>query len=484
MLNGLATSEVWTGPGQWRALKWTASIWEDSEVLTASHDSRWLRRRLRWGLLAGFGVVVVLLVVVGVYSVRAFGELSSAEGVEVNEFLRRSELMENVQSLLTSATGTVTTYLLNRNASVTPADREQLSRSWSQTVQGFEAYKQVAAPGALGLTDAFDSQLARYRERVDAALERERDQRLDAESRSTLLELIPMRNELFLTIDEIRSRDRAELESRTLRNVQGVRGSERRLWIVIAGTSLLALLIAAATFIHLMSLEGVAASWQAKSSKTASELKRLAGRLMAAQEEERKRIARELHDDCGQRFACLIVELSFAANRPDVSPDLRIAMEAMGESLRKLAQDLQQISRGLHSAVLDTIGLEAAIRSECDGLQRRSQMSVEFVAIGIPRQLSAQISLTLYRVFQEALKNALAYSQADRMEVTLEAEGGEIMLQVRDFGRGFDIGSIDQGGGLGLVSMRERVQMVGGTLAVRSTPGQGTQVVARCSLAG
>jgi signal transduction histidine kinase len=204
---------------------------------------------------------------------------------------------------------------------------------------------------------------------------------------------------------------------------------------------------------------------------------------MTAQEEERKKIARELHDDCGQRFACLIVELSFAAKRSDVSPDLRIALDEMGENLRKLAQDLQQISRGLHSAVLDTIGLEAAIRSECDALLKRAGMSIEFVAIGIPPRLPAEISLTLYRVFQEAMKNALAYSQAARMEITLEAEGNEIMLQVRDFGRGFDIGSIDQGGGLGLISMRERIQMVGGTLAVRSGPGEGTQVEAKCSLA-
>lgn len=453
-------------------------------MLTATNDSRRLRRRLRLALLAGLGLVVALLVFLGVYSVRAFGELSSAEGRAVNEFLQRSELMQNVQNLLTSAADEVADYLLDGDASPTPADRERLNRSWSQTTQAFEAYRRAAAPRALSLTDAFDSQLSQYREKVDAALELEGDPSRDAELHALLLELIPMRNELFLTVDEIRSRNRAELESQTLSNVEAVRRSERRLGIVIACVSLLALLVAAATFIRLMNLERVAAAWQATSSRTASELQRLAGRLMTAQEEERKKIARELHDDCGQRFACLIVELSFAANRSDVSPDLRSALDEMGESLRKLAQDLQQISRGLHSAVLDTIGLEAAIRSECDALLKRAGMSIQFVAIGIPPRLPAEISLTLYRVFQEAMKNALAYSQADRMEVTLEAEGRQITLQVRDFGRGFDMGSIDQGGGLGLVSMRERIQMAGGTLAVRSTPGQGTQVEASCSLTG
>lgn len=449
-------------------------------MLTASNDSR---GRLRWALLAGLGLVVALLIFLGVYSVRAFGELSSAEGKAVNEFLQRSELMQNVQNLLTSAADEVADYLLDGNASSTSADRQRLNRSWTLTTEALEAYKQAGDPGTQSLTGTFESQLSQYREKVDAALDLEGNPNRDAELQALLLELIPMRNGLFFTLDEIRSRNRAELESQTVSNVEAVRKSERRLGIVIACVSLLALLVAAATFLRLMNLERVAAAWQATSSRTASELKRLAGRLMTAQEEERKKIARELHDDCGQRFACLIVELSFAAKRSDVSPDLRIALDEMGENLRELAQDLQQISRGLHSAVLDTIGLEAAIRSECDALLKRAGMRIEFVAIGIPPRLRAEISLTLYRVFQEAMKNALAYSQAARMEITLEAEGNEIMLQVRDFGRGFDIGSIDQGGGLGLISMRERIQMVGGTLAVRSGPGEGTQVEAKCSLA-
>lgn len=441
-----------------------------------------LRARGRTGLLVGLGSTVALLAVLGVYAAHTLNQLNIAEASEVDEYLHRHEHLSSARRSLTSATGAVHDYLLDSDTSAAPAHREQARRSWSEAVRALDAYKEVAASDASLLTDALDSQLSRYWKRADSVLEQDRDQHPDPETRSLLRELIPMRDDLFLTVDELGSRDRAELESLIVRTTEVVRRSEQRLWIAIVVTTLLALSVAAVTFRHLMGLERIAVARHQDFLKAASELERLSRRLLTVQEEERKAIARELHDDYGQRIARLLVELSFATKRADVSSDLRLSMQAMGDSLRNLAEDLQQMSRGLHSAVLDNIGLEAAIRSDCDGLLKRSGLSVDFSATGIPRHLPAQISLGLYRVFQEALKNALNHSQTDRIEVVLAAEGREIMLRVQDFGRGFDTGSSDQSDGLGLVSMRERILMIGGTFAVRSTPGRGTQVVAKLNL--
>jgi signal transduction histidine kinase len=216
--------------------------------------------------------------------------------------------------------------------------------------------------------------------------------------------------------------------------------------------------------------------------ESARELERLSERLVSSHEDERRRIARDLHDDYGQRIASLIFELSGAAERSASPPVLKRAMRSMGERLGDLAKDLQQVSRSLHSAVLEKVGLEAAVRSDCDSLSARTSLSVNFRADGVPRKLPEQVALALYRVFQEAAQNALKHSQTDRLDVSIAVEESELALRVRDFGRGLEPKSEDSHDGLGLLSMRERLRMVGGVLTVRSEAGRGTEVEARAPL--
>lgn len=197
----------------------------------------------------------MLLTALGVYAARTLNGLSNAEAVEIRKYLTRSERLLSAHRLLTSAAGAVHDYLLDRDPSALPAHCEGARRSWVQAMQAFDAYKEVAAQDALGLTDALDSQLSRYWTIADAALELEGEQRRDAQIHPLHHELIPMRDGLFLTVNEIGSRDRGELESEIARTARVVRGSEHRLWVVVAVASLLALLIAAATFRHLIGLE-------------------------------------------------------------------------------------------------------------------------------------------------------------------------------------------------------------------------------------
>jgi len=129
--------------------------------------------------------------------------------------------------------------------------------------------------------------------------------------------------------------------------------------------------------------------------------------------------------------------------------------------------------------VLDKIGLEAAIRSDCTSLRQRIAWEVDFESVGVPKRLPEPLSLAAYRVFQEALQNALKHSQTSRLRVSLAVEGPDQVLWVKDYGLGFDTESGDRPGGLGLLSMRERLRMVGGALAIHSEVGKGTQLEAR-----
>ena len=144
-----------------------------------------------------------------------------------------------------------------------------------------------------------------------------------------------------------------------------------------------------------------------------------------------------------------------------------------------LCRNIQNLSRGLHSAVLDKIGLEAAIRSDCTSIAGRTHLEVNFQAIGIPRRLPEEIALSVYRVYQEAAQNALKHSHTERLDVTLALENTDLVLRVKDYGIGFEA-SLSMGqSSLGLVSMRERLRMVGGALKVRTTAPDGTEIEAR-----
>jgi signal transduction histidine kinase len=242
---------------------------------------------------------------------------------------------------------------------------------------------------------------------------------------------------------------------------------------------LLSLLVAGTTIRYLMRLENIALAQYEASVKAGVELERLSRRLMTLQEDERRRIARELHDDYGQRMASLLFELAAAAERTDATPELKLAIQNMGEHLGNVAKDLQQLSRSLHSAVLDKIGLEAAIRSDCSSLRQRIAWEVDFESVDVPKRLPEPLSLAAYRVFQEAMQNVIKHSQTSRLGVSLTVEGRELVLRVKDYGHGFHVESANQTGSLGLLSMRERLRMVGGAFVIHSEIGKGTQVEAR-----
>ena len=202
-------------------------------------------------------------------------------------------------------------------------------------------------------------------------------------------------------------------------------------------------------------------------------------RLIEAQEEERTWIARELHDDIIQRIAMLSMELercregSPGSGRevPDHIPHIR-------ERLMDLGKDIQALSHRLHSSKLEYLGLVAAASSFCNEFSKQHSVEVDFRHKDVPPDLSKEISLNLFRVLQEALQNALKHSRVRHFTVELQGRSGEIQLAVSDLGVGFAAqGTIDFQG-LGLISMRERLQMLKGQLSIKSEPGSGTIIQA------
>jgi PAS domain S-box-containing protein len=206
-------------------------------------------------------------------------------------------------------------------------------------------------------------------------------------------------------------------------------------------------------------------------------------RLIEAQETERTRIARELHDDINQRLAMVAIVLKTAKQNLSISPSTTSHnLEEACERVSDLEGDIQALSHRLHSSKLEYLGLEAAALSFCDELSNLHSVRIDFRCDGVPEDLSSGVSLCLFRVLQEALHNAVKYSGVNEFEVSLTGTSHAIELRVRDSGIGFDPKRTGNGHGLGLTSMKERLRMVRGQAFIDSKPGQGTTVFASIPL--
>jgi len=204
-------------------------------------------------------------------------------------------------------------------------------------------------------------------------------------------------------------------------------------------------------------------------------------RILTAQEEERARIARELHDDINQRIAMLGWEIRQLDRRPaGEERRSRKSIDQLTERLSQIANDIQTISHRLHSSHLEYLGLEAAVRALCEDLRKQHQVEIALTCERIPRNLPKDVSLALYRVLQEALQNAIKHSGTKQFRVDLVADANEILLTASDSGSGFIVQDGLRGQGLGLISMRERMRLVHGEFSVESEPGCGTTV--RCEV--
>ena len=215
-----------------------------------------------------------------------------------------------------------------------------------------------------------------------------------------------------------------------------------------------------------------------------AELRQLASRLIRAQEDERRRLAREIHDDLTQRLAGLGMLAGGLARsvHQGRAENVGARVEELGRELEHLASDAQVLARDLHPALLENLGLEAALRSECATFGERTGLRVLFDSCDLPEKLAPEVSLALYRITQEALRNVLSHAPSSEARVALYHLDGELFLAIEDTGPGFDPAKLSGKAGMGLTSMAERARLIGSRLELDTAPGRGTRIVVRVPL--
>jgi signal transduction histidine kinase len=206
-------------------------------------------------------------------------------------------------------------------------------------------------------------------------------------------------------------------------------------------------------------------------------VRRLTGRLLHAEEDERRRLARELHDGLCQTLAMVNVELGTVLSRiPAPARATRRQLRNIRDRVEQISEEVRRISHRLHPAVLDRLGLTSALRSYCSEFSNYHHIRVLFVDDGPDEPFPFEIAACLYRIAQEALQNVARYAKAKTVWVALNRRPGETILSVVDDGQGFDLLQVNKKSGLGLISMEERARLAGGTLSIESRPGAGTRI--------
>jgi PAS domain S-box-containing protein len=216
--------------------------------------------------------------------------------------------------------------------------------------------------------------------------------------------------------------------------------------------------------------------------KRSEEALSMTRRLIGAQEQERARIARELHHDIGQRVALLAFNLAELQQSPLKLFEVQDRIGELEKETSEIATDIQTLSHQLHPLKLEYVNIAVAMRSFCQGFRKQTKVRIDFRSQDLPSPVPPDVSLCLFRVLQESLHNSAKHSGVRHFEVRLWGTSDEIHLTVKDSGAGFDREAAKESRGLGLISMEERLRVLKGTFSIESQPQRGTKIHARVPL--
>ena len=291
--------------------------------------------------------------------------------------------------------------------------------------------------------------------------------------------IVPRREAALAISEDIQSLNRRAFIQQQADIAQIHRVAERQSRRQLGAALIVGLGTLLLTSLYASRLEGRLRQQLERDGRLSRELQATAAKVITAQEEERRTIARELHDEVGQVLTAIRVELDLAQRDITNGTASRATLSEAQTITDGALQTVRNLSQLLHPAALDDLGLPAAIDSSLRGLARRHRIHGELHQIDLPERLPHEIELAAYRIVQEAITNVVKHSRATHCDIRLTQLTDRLLIEVEDDGIGFieDIDRPIAARGLGLVSVRERANRLGGTFNILSTPGQGTRVI-------
>ncbi len=452
----------------------------EGEIPMAEPAMEAARRRMRVVLAVGLGGMILLMLAAGIDAVQALAGIREQSDLIREDAMAQTRTLGAIRTELLLSDSFVRDYLLDPNESRSQEHNTDLHRVWADLQRGLGEYGGPPNTGEAQMATELRRGLERYWNSISPSLGWSDTERRTSGMEFYVSVVLPSRTsilEITEEIDDAHSLQVADAESRMAVGFGRLRSE--LLWtfvLMLVAASILA--TGSAFYISRLERETRLRYEQVAAGRV--EMGKLSERLVAAQEEERKSISRELHDEVGQTLNALLVD---AGNLQRRIPEEDAPSRELLNSIRRLADtsvnEIRDIALLLRPSMLDDLGLTAAIQWQAREVSRRTGLAVKVRAEAEADGLPEALSLCLYRIAQEALQNVARHSQAKTVQVELKQTAGRLLLSIADDGIGFDAPNVR---GMGTVGMEERLRQVGGTLRVTSQPGKGTTVAAEVPL--
>jgi len=433
-------------------------------------------------LLAGFGGLLLLMAFAGIDSLQTLRGIQISNDNVRDDFVLRTRVLERIRADFYASGTFVRDYLLEPDSGRAEGHRYSLLETRKDMDAALERYRGLLTPQEKGAFRQLTGELADYWRVLEPVfhwtpIQRQRD------GFPFLRDvLFPRRMAILGISDQIRSIDESQLSAGKIRMERTFQEFRNRLTAVVGSTIGLGLLLAIFSMLRILGLERRTADHVREISGARAELQQLSARLVAAQEDERRSLSRELHDEVGQALTGVLVEM---ANLTRLIHDRE--MDRVAEKASEIKHEVENsirvvrnIALLLRPSMLDDLGLVPALEWQAREVDKRCGVRIKVDAGAVSEGLPEGHKTCVYRVVQEALHNIVQHAGARNVSVVVRQEPKRLILTIRDDGKGFDP---QRQRGMGLLGMEERVTFLGGTFTVESEPGQGTALHVNLPLA-
>lgn len=431
---------------------------------------------IKTALTVGFGLTLALWVFTGYQFAQGVADVERRSAGVASKYVQAQDLLSFLRTHVLATSGYVRDVLLDPTPRPTLTDRERIDQGLSDIRRAVTMYVPVMdSPDEHDRLGRLRTESELFATAVVGLLARD-DQHDGRTQFSTAV--IPRRAALVDASEQLQTFNRAAFVHYQANLAAIHNAAERQTWWRLGWALALSLSIAVLATLYAGRLETRLTSQLEKDARNTRALQQLSTQLINAQEEERRRIARELHDEVGQALTAIKVELAVAQRKIEstrASGELLDAAQAITDRTLHTVRDLSHL---LHPPTLDDLGLAAAVDSYLRDFSRRFDIRANLHHEELAARLTPAIEVATYRIIQEALTNVAKHAHARTCGVTLRQDGGTFEIIVEDDGRGFDAHDVDESSrtGLGLLGMRERVSQLHGSMFLSSAAGQGTRL--------
>jgi signal transduction histidine kinase len=434
---------------------------------------------LKAALLLGFGLTLGLWLFTGYQLTRRISALERDATAANARYTKAQELLSTIRAQALLGSVYVRDALLDPDPSSVELYRGRLERVYTEIDRALQQYVPVTnSPGERRRADDFRREIGAFRATILDVLATDRN-RWSTDARALLdTRVMPKREAVIRLSDDAQTLNRRSFVEQQAGLATIYAAAERQMWVRLGVALAASLAIGLLATLYAARLENRLTLQLERDHRNTRDLQRLSAKLITAQEEERRTIARELHDEVGQVLTAINVELSLAKRALDGHGAPTTSLDTAQAITNGALHTVRDLSRLLHPSILDDLGLPAALTAYIGGFKTRHALDVSLHMDGMEQRLAPQMEATLYRIVQEALTNVVRHADASACRVSLQRTADTVLLTIEDDGRGFDPENDrrKEPRGLGLIGIRERVSHLRGTVTLSRSPEGGARL--------